>query len=176
MMFAVAAAAAHCRTGLSDRSARVSGHCYRLCLDQLHSHHRNYEVFSFFPSWASPWRRQSGGSLGLVWDILSWFAILTGSAFLLIGSIGLVRLPDMFTRSHATGVTETLATYLLILGMAFQAGLSLVTVKLIVIALFMFFASPTSTHALTRAALDGGMKPEVDEDRRPDDRELGAGK
>ena len=112
----------------------------------------------------------------MVWDILSWFAILTGSAFLLIGSIGLVRLPDMFTRSHATGVTETLATYLLILGMALQAGLSLVTVKLIVIALFMFFASPTSTHALTRAALDGGMKPEVDEDRRPDDRELGAGK
>ena len=75
----------------------------------------------------------------MVWDILSWFAILTGSAFLLIGSIGLVRLPDMFTRSHATGVTETLATYLLILGMAFHAGLSLVTVKLIVIALFMFF-------------------------------------
>ena len=110
----------------------------------------------------------------MVWDILSWISILAGSAFLLIGSVGLIRLPDMFTRSHAAGVTETLAADRLILGRAFQSGLSLVTVKLIVIALFMFFASPTSTHALAKAALDGGMKPKVDEDRRPDDRELGA--
>ena len=110
----------------------------------------------------------------MLWDIFSWIAIITGSIFLVIGSVGLIRMPDMFTRSHAAGVTETLATYLLILGMAFQAGLSLVTVKLLVIGLFMFFASPTSTHALTRAALDGGMKPKIDEDRRPDDRRLGA--
>ena len=52
--------------------------------------------------------------------------------------------------------------------MAFQAGLSLVTI--IVIAL-SFFASPTSTHALARAAMME-VKPEVDEDHRPDDREL----
>ena len=109
----------------------------------------------------------------MVWDILSWIAIISGCVFLLIGSVGLIRLPDMFTRSHAAGVTEPLATYLLLLGMALQAGLSLVTLKLFIIALFMFFASPTSTHALAKAALDGGMKPEVDEDRRPDDRKLG---
>jgi len=110
----------------------------------------------------------------MVWDILSWIAIVSGSVFLIIGSVGLIRMPDMFTRSHAAGVSETLATYLLLLGMMFQSGLSLITVKLLVIALFMFFASPTSTHALTKAALDGGMRPKVDEDRRPDDRNPGA--
>lgn len=110
----------------------------------------------------------------MIWDILSWISILTGSTFLLIGSLGLIRLPDIFTRSHASGVTETLATYLIILGLAFQAGLTLITVKLIIIALFMFFASPTSTHALARAALDGGVRPLVNEDRRPNEKKLGA--
>ncbi|HIO39876.1 MAG TPA: monovalent cation/H(+) antiporter subunit G [Rhodospirillales bacterium] len=107
-------------------------------------------------------------------DILSWFFILAGSGFLVIGGVGLLRLPDVFTRMHAAGMVDTLALTLLIIGMAVQSGLSLVTVKLFLILLFMFFASPTSTHALAKASLDGGVKPKVDEDQRPDDRRLGA--
>ena len=107
-------------------------------------------------------------------DFLSWIFILMGSAFLLIGSVGLIRLPDVFSRMHAAGLIDTLATTLLIIAMAIQAGLTLVAVKLFLILLFMFFASPTSTHALAKAALDGGVKPEVDEDQRPDGHRLGA--
>jgi len=109
-------------------------------------------------------------------DFLSWVFILAGSTFLLIGSVGLIRLPDVFSRMHAAGLIDTLATTLLIIGMTFQAGLTLVTVKLFLIILFIFFASPTSTHALAKAALDGGVKPEVDEDQRPDEHRLGAEK
>ena len=110
----------------------------------------------------------------MIFDILSWISIVTGSAFLLTGALGLLRLPDVFTRMHAAGLVDTLAMTLLIIGMAFQAGLTLVTVKLFLILLFMFFASPTSTHALAKASLDGGIKPEINEDRRPDNRRLGA--
>ena len=110
----------------------------------------------------------------MIFDILSWISIVTGSAFLLTGALGLLRLPDVFTRMHAAGLVDTLAMTLLIIVMAFQAGLTLVTVKLFLILLFMFFASPTSTHALAKASLDGGIKPEINEDRRPDNRRLGA--
>ena len=110
----------------------------------------------------------------MIFEILSWAFILTGCVFLLIGAIGLIRLPDVFARMHAAGIIDTLAVGLLALGMGVQAGLSLVTVKLGLILLFMFFASPTSTHALAKAALDGGVQPQINEDQRPDKRRLGA--
>ena len=110
----------------------------------------------------------------MFFDVLSWFFILAGSGFLVIGGVGLLRFPDVFTRMHAAGIVDTLALTFLIIGMAIQSGLSIVTVKLFLILLFMFFASPTSTHALAKASLDGGVTPEVDEDQRPDDRRLGA--
>ena len=110
----------------------------------------------------------------MFFNILSWAFIVTGSIFLLIGAIGLIRLPDVFARMHAAGIVDTLAVGLLAAGMGLQAGLSLVTVKLGLILLFMFFASPTSTHALDKAALDGGVQPQIKEDQRPDKRRLGA--
>ena len=60
-----------------------------------------------------------------------------GSVFILIGALGLVRLPDFYTRMHAAGVTDTLGAELLLLGMMLQAGLSLVTLKLVLISLFL---------------------------------------
>ena len=107
-------------------------------------------------------------------DIISWFFVGIGSIFLLIGAIGLLRLGDIFARIHAAGLIDTMGFGFLILGMCFYSGFTLVTAKLIIIAIFMFFASPVSTHALSKAALDGNITPEVDEDQRPDKRRLGA--
>jgi multicomponent Na+:H+ antiporter subunit G len=82
-----------------------------------------------------------------------------GSIFILVGALGLVRLPDFYTRMHAAGVTDTLGAELLLLGMMLQAGLSLVTLKLVLISLFIFFTSPTSTHAVANAARVMGLRP-----------------
>jgi multicomponent Na+:H+ antiporter subunit G len=75
-------------------------------------------------------------------------------------------MPDFYTRMHATSVTETLGAGLILLGLALQAGLTLVTAKLVMIGLLIFFASPTATHALARAALVRGVKPLL---ARPED-------
>jgi len=91
--------------------------------------------------------------MSIALGILSWILLLAGGAFCMIGALGLVRMPDFFTRMHAASVTDTLGAGLLLLGLMLQAGLSLVTVKLIVIGLLIFFTSPTSTHALAQAAL-----------------------
>tara|TARA_Y100001934_G_scaffold96726_1_gene119387 strand:+ start:706 stop:1044 length:339 start_codon:yes stop_codon:yes gene_type:complete len=92
-------------------------------------------------------------------DSTSAGLLAAGSIFVLIGAFGLIRLPDFYTRLHAAGITDTLGAELILLGLMFQAGLSLVTVKLILISLFIFFTSPTATHAVANAARVMGLKP-----------------
>ena len=92
-------------------------------------------------------------------DILSWACLLIGGFFGIVGGIGVVRLPDFFTRVHAGSLTDTLCAALILLGLMLQAGPTLVTVKLILILVFLFFTTPTATHALAKAALHGKLKP-----------------
>ncbi len=106
-------------------------------------------------------------------DAVSWVLIVLGSGFCVIGALGLLRMPDFFTRMHAASLIDTLGAWLLLLGMMLQAGFSLITVKLIFVALLLFFTSPTATHALARAARARGLEPMAVENPasgQPDDR------
>lgn len=95
----------------------------------------------------------------LLLDIASWALIVIGSAFCVIGATGLLRMPDFFTRMHAASVVDTLGAAFILLGLMLQAGLSLVTLKLLAIGVLLFLTSPVSTHALARAALARGVEP-----------------
>jgi multicomponent Na+:H+ antiporter subunit G len=95
----------------------------------------------------------------LVVEIASWVLVLLGSFFTVVGAIGLVRMPDVFTRMHAASVTDTLGVGFLILGMALQAGLSLVTLKLLFLILLFVFTVPVVTHALAQACLHEDIEP-----------------
>ncbi len=86
-------------------------------------------------------------------DLLTFVLLPLGTVFILIGGIGVLRMPDFYTRLHAAGLTDTLGAGLILLGLMFQGGWSLVTVKLILILLFLEITSPTSTHALAKSAL-----------------------
>lgn len=92
-------------------------------------------------------------------DVLSWIAIVGGLFFMIVGTFGILRMPDVFTRLHAAGMTDTMGAGFLILGMCLQAGLGLVLVRLIFVYAFLLFTSPIATHALARAALAGGVEP-----------------
>jgi len=92
-------------------------------------------------------------------DVISWIFLLAGSFFAVVGGIGVIRLPDLFSRLHAAGVTDTGGAGLVLVGLMFQGGLSLITVKLLLILGFLWFSSPVSTYALARAALAGGEEP-----------------
>lgn len=92
-------------------------------------------------------------------DVISWVLLLGGSLFVLIGGIGILRLPDVYTRLHAAGVTDTLGMGMILLGLMVQAGFTLITIKLLLILLFMIITGPTASHALAKAALHGGVKP-----------------
>ncbi len=97
--------------------------------------------------------------MGAIVDWLSWLCLLGGGFFVLAGGIGVVRLPDVYTRSHAAGMTDTLGAGLILIGLMLQGGFTLITVKLILILVFIFFTSPTSTHALIHTAYASGVRP-----------------
>ncbi len=97
-------------------------------------------------------------------DGLSWACLAGGVVFAAIGAVGLIRLPDVYARMHAAGIIDTLAAGLILIGLVCQAGWSLVTAKLLLILAFIFFTSPTATHALARAALNAGLRPVIAED------------
>ncbi len=97
--------------------------------------------------------------MGAIVDWLSWLCLLGGGFFVLAGGVGVVRLPDVYTRSHAAGMTDTLGAGLILIGLMVQGGFTLITAKLILILVFIFFTSPTSTHALVHTAYASGVRP-----------------
>lgn len=99
-------------------------------------------------------------------NVLSWILLLSGGAFGIIGGLGLLRFPDFYTRLHGAGVTDTLCALLIVGGLALQSGFSLLTIKLILILLFLLFTTPTATHALARAALIDKVEPELADEKR----------
>jgi multicomponent Na+:H+ antiporter subunit G len=96
--------------------------------------------------------------VSLALDIASWALLLAGGAFCVIGGLGLVRLRGFFPRTHASSVIDAGGAGLILAGLLLQAGWTLVAVKLVVIGVLIFFASPTATHALANAALARGVR------------------
>jgi multicomponent Na+:H+ antiporter subunit G len=94
-------------------------------------------------------------------DAASWILLVAGGLFCIVGAVGLLRMPDLFTRMHAASVTDTLGAGLILLGLMLQSGLTLVSAKLVLVGLLIFFTSPTATHALARAALARGLEPKL---------------
>ena len=92
-------------------------------------------------------------------DTLSWVLLTLGGVSVLVGGIGALRMPDLYTRMHAASVTDSLGAILVLGGIMLQAGWSLATIKLIAILLFLLLTSPTSSNALASAALLAGTRP-----------------
>lgn len=99
-------------------------------------------------------------------EIVAIILVFAGTVFCLIGAIGVLRFPDLYSRMHAAGLTDTLGALLLLVGLMLLAGWSLATAKLIFILAFLWMTSPTSSHALAKAARHGGVEPLLAGDRK----------
>ena len=93
-------------------------------------------------------------------ESIGWVFIVSGSFFLIIGAWGTFKFPDFWTRLHAVSVTDSAGMILLTAGMVVEAGFTLITVKLVLIGIFLFITGPTATHAVANAALVSGVFPE----------------
>ena len=97
-------------------------------------------------------------------EIVSGLFILLGVIALITGSLGLVKLPDLFSRTHAVGLMDTAGVGFIILGLIVYEGFTLVSVKLALVGIFLCFTSPIATHAVAQVALRSGVKPQLDDD------------
>jgi len=95
----------------------------------------------------------------LAQTIVAIILIVGGAFFLTVSSLGLLRLPDFYARTHAVGKSETLGAILTLSGLAVYNGWELSTFKILFILLFVLIANPTATHAISRAALRAGLQP-----------------
>jgi multicomponent Na+:H+ antiporter subunit G len=100
--------------------------------------------------------------VSLVVEILSDGLLLAGAVFCVIGGIGVLRLPDLYTRTHAVSVSDSLGAVLVLLGLAVQADSGLAAAKLATIVLFLLLTGPATAHALVKAAYSRGLAVETE--------------
>ena len=99
--------------------------------------------------------------MAIALDIVSWLLLMAGGFFVVVGSLGLVRMPGVFTRIHAASITDTLGAGLILGGLLLQTPDVIGGIKLVLIFVFMVITGPAATHALAKAALHGGLRPQA---------------
>ncbi|HDH05665.1 MAG TPA: monovalent cation/H(+) antiporter subunit G [Nitrospirae bacterium] len=98
--------------------------------------------------------------------IITGILLALGCFFIVVASIGIVRFPDFYSRMHPAGKADTLGQFLVLSGLMVYEGFSLVSIKLLIIIIFIFIVNPTATHALAKAAYLSGVKPWEREERK----------
>jgi multicomponent Na+:H+ antiporter subunit G len=97
-------------------------------------------------------------------EIAIWFCLVAGSVFCVIGGIGIIRMPDFYTRTHAASITDTLGATLILFGLGLHSGMNLISVKLAFVLFLLYVTSPTAAHALVKAAYSKGLDaPDVED-------------
>ena len=107
-------------------------------------------------------------------EVLAILFLMAGFFFFVTATLGLLRFPDFYARLHATGKGDTLAVLLSLIGLAIYHGFTLTSAKIVFIAVFMFLAQPTATHAISRAAFRCKVQPWTTDSR--EGQEEGGGK
>lgn len=92
--------------------------------------------------------------------MIGWMVMVIGGVISVVGAIGLLRFPDVYTRAHAQTVINVGGTCLIMIG-SFLEEFSLIGFKTILIILFIFLTAPVGTHAITRSAYLSGIKPKI---------------
>ena len=98
-----------------------------------------------------------------MFEYLAWGFMALGAFFMVTGSVGMLRMPDFYTRLHPAGVTDSLGAPLVLLGLVILGGLTLFSGKVVLLMLFLMLTGPTSTHLVAKSAMVCGLKPFIKE-------------
>jgi multicomponent Na+:H+ antiporter subunit G len=92
-------------------------------------------------------------------DILSWILMLAGGAIGVLAGVGVLRLPDVYTRMHASSMLDSLGAFCVLSGLVLQSGFTIITAKLVVLYVFLLLTAATAGHALAKSAYAAGVEP-----------------
>ncbi len=91
------------------------------------------------------------------------FLLISGVFFYVVGAIGLIRLPDVFCRMHATTKADTLGAGLVFTGLIIWQGFSFASLNIFVVLIFIWLTMPTAAHAIARSEFENHHRDEVEE-------------
>ena len=97
-------------------------------------------------------------------NLVSSLFITIGALSIIVGLLGVYRMPDFYTRLHAASIIDTMGTMLILFGLILYYGLNIVSLKLLLILIFILITTPTAAHALAKSALHGNLKPILKDD------------
>ena len=92
-------------------------------------------------------------------DVAVAALLVGGVAFAVVATVGLVRLPDLYSRTHAASKSETLGAALALAAVAVAIGPDPALAKVVLLLAFVFVTGPTAAHAIARAAYEEGHQP-----------------
>ena len=101
----------------------------------------------------------------MVIALIAIFCVVSGLVFFAGGTLGILRFPDFYSRLHPAGKLDTMGALLVLLGLAVYQffPITLISVltalKIMLIVVFIFLASPTATHAIVDAGFRAGLEP-----------------
>jgi multicomponent Na+:H+ antiporter subunit G len=101
---------------------------------------------------------------------ISVFLITLGIFFMFVGSVGILRLPDFYSRTHTISKGDTLGIFMVIIGLIVYEGFTQSSLKLLLIVFFIALSNPVGSHALAKAAFTKGLKPFLSENDEEADR------
>ena len=90
--------------------------------------------------------------------------MVVGLFFLFVAAVGVLRLPDVFTRSHAVSLTDSLGAFFLLAGLGLYQGFNTNLLKILIVLVLLYLLNPVIAHATVRSALRSGLKPWSKED------------
>ena len=83
-------------------------------------------------------------------NILTGVFLIGGCFFFFVGTLGLIRMPDVFCRMHASSKCDTFGTGLILFALAIHSGANIYTLKLILIIIFLWITNPTASHIIAK--------------------------
>jgi multicomponent Na+:H+ antiporter subunit G len=101
--------------------------------------------------------------MGII-NLVSSLFITIGALSIIVGLLGVYRMPDFYTRLHAASIIDTLGAMLILFGLILYYGFNIVSLKLLLILIFILITTPTAAHALAKSALHGNLKPILKDD------------
>ncbi len=94
-------------------------------------------------------------------EVTGWIFMFFGAFFTFTGALGMLRMPDFYTRIHPAGLTDSLGVPLILIGVAIQSGFGLYALKILFLIFFLFLTGPTTTHVIAKSAALTDLKPYI---------------
>ncbi|MGC1122828.1 MAG: monovalent cation/H(+) antiporter subunit G [Candidatus Methanofastidiosia archaeon] len=91
--------------------------------------------------------------------MIEYILFLAGCTVMVLGAVGIIRFPDVYTRLHAATKCDTGGSISILVGVAVALGVSMVSLKILLVLFLIFLLNPVASHALARASHKYGIKP-----------------